>query len=223
MSTLVQTIIDEAAMEIGDPNKQRIEQAQWLTIYNMSQRELCQKANLLRLQDDFDLVAGQTRYDYPQGMVQLNGIEVSETPDDDSSFQWLAELREDEFRMITTGAYPTASIPTQYFATSSWFYLVGAVTTPIQDGGAIDYFGIPDEITAVDSSTVIQVDDLARDYLRNRMVIHGHQARNRLVEARAALDIWNEELIVLQDKLADRAEDRRSSLAPRLNPYWGMR
>jgi hypothetical protein len=223
MSTLVQSVIDEAAMEIGDPNKERIEQPQWVTIYNMSNRELCQKVNLLRLQDDFDLIAGQTRYDFPQGMVEMNGIAVSQTPTDESTFQWLDEIFEDEFRALTSGAYPIASVPDRYFATSSWFYVIGAAETLIGDGGFIDYFGLPDEITTVDSSTVLQVDDLARDYLRNRMVIHGHQARNRLIEAKTALDIWNDELLVLQDKLADRSNDRRSSLAPRRNPFAGMR
>ncbi len=69
----------------------------------------------------------------------------------------------------------------------------------------------------------MQADDLAQDYLIRRMVIHGLTARNRLVEAQAQLQNWMTDLTGLQDKLADRSEDRRSSMAPRRNRLQGMR
>lgn len=222
MSTPVSYLVDDAAQAIGDPNKQRVQLSQWLSIYNRSNRELCEKANVLRFIDEFDLVADQKKYDYPQTMTVMNGIHVTQTPTDETTFRWIKEYFEDEFRRMTSSNYPTASLPTGYFATSGWFYLVPAVDTTIVSGACIDYFGLPDRITDLNGA-VMQVDDLAQDYLIRRMIVHGLESRNRLVEAQEALATWQADVESLQDKLDDRSQDRRSSIAPRRNRYWGMR
>lgn len=223
MSTFVQSLINDAAQAIGDPNKQRVQSAQWLSIYNRSNRAICEEVNLLRKLDKFKIVAGQTRYDYPQSMVQLNGIQVSDTPTDEPSFRWLGEIFEDEFREATQGRYPTESLPSRYFATSSWFHLIGAAEVDIVDGGRTDYFGLPDEITDLSTNPVLQVDDLARDYIMEHMIALSMQARNRWAEAELALTAWQKRAEGLQDKLADRSDDRRSTLSPRRNRFGGMR
>lgn len=225
MSTLISTVIDECALKIGDPNKQRITLSQWVTIYNMSNREMCSMANILKFQDEFDLVANQKTYDYPEGMVQCTDIHVSETPDDETTFKFLNEIFEDEYRERVDSLFPSATLPTEYYATPSWFSLVPMASAGIVDGGCITYFGLPDEISesAVSGGEVLQVPDFTRDYLRRRMLIHAMEARNRLTEAKAALEIWMAEMEGLQDKLEDRSLDRRSSLAPRKNRYAGMR
>lgn len=228
MSTPVSALVDDAAMAIGDPNKQRVATPQWISIYNRSNRELCQKANVLRFLDEFDLVnldpdTGELamRYDYPDGMTVMNGIHVSDTPTDPASFRWLKEMFQDEFRVATSGSYPVDSLPTYYFATSDWLYLIGAVAADILDGACIDYFGLPDRVT--DLSGVIQVPDMAQDYLIRRMIIHGKMARHNVVEARAELEMWEEDMVSFQDKLDDRSQDRPSSIAPRRNRLAGMR
>ncbi len=222
VSTLVSYLVDDAAQAIGDPNKQRIQIPQWLSIYNRSNRELCQKANVLRFLDAFDLIASQTKYDFPQSMVVMNGIAVSENPSDQTSFRWIKEMFEDEFREKTTSNYPSATLPESYFCTSGWFYLVGAATGTIVDGGCIDYFGLPDRITDL-STALMQVDDMAQDYLVRLMIIHALESRNRYAEAEEQLKLWNADMETLKDKLDDRSVDRRSTIAPRRNRLSGMR
>jgi hypothetical protein len=221
MSTPVQNLVDDAAQAIGDPNKQRVQTSQWISIYNRSNRELCQKVKILRFLDKFTLEAAQTRYDLPEGMVQMNGIHVTETPSDETTVRWIHEIFEDEFRRMTTNLYPTATLPDSYFCSSNWFYLVPSATAQIVGGACIDYFGLPDRVA--DLSGVMQVDDLAQDYLIRRMTIHGMEARHRLDEAKTALDMWNADLQGLQDKLEDRSNDRRSSVARRTRRFSGMR
>lgn len=225
MSTFIQSVIDDAAVAIGDPNKQRVSMASWTLFYNRSNRELCAKANILRFSDQFDLIANQRKYSYPQGMVVMTGIRVSETPSDENSFKVVNEIFEDEFREKTDRLYPTETLPSEYFATASWFHLVGAAAAEIQDGGCITYFGLPDRITLtqIEANQVLQIPDFAQDYLLQRMIIYGMRARNRYAEAKGELELWNADMETLQDKLEDRSQDRRSSLAPRRNRFAGMR
>jgi len=229
MSTLVSYLIDDAAAEVGDPNKTRIALPQWLSIYNRANRELCTKANILPFSDSFDLRPldpdtgrPQQRYAYPEQMTVLKSIEVSETPDDDNSFRYLNEMFEDEFRERTASSYPTNTLPDSYFADAAWFFLVPIVTATIEEGGWITYYGLPDRIDNV-AGAIMQVDDFAQDYLLRRMIIVGLSARNRHAEAATQLAIWDKDMEGLQDKLNDRSQDRRPSLAPRRSPYRGMR
>ena len=226
MSTLVQDLVDDAALQIGDPNKQRVQLSQWHSIYNRSNRALGEKANVFRYLDQFTLVAGQMKYDYPQLMTVMNGIRVSETPSDETTFQVIEEIFEDEWRNRTSGLYPTATLPDSYFATSNWFWLVPMATNQIVDGACIDYFGLPDTISYTSftaSGTVIQAEDFAQDYLVRRMVIHGMEARNRWQEAKDALSLWEADMETFMDKLDDRSQDRRSSLRTRRPRFAGMR
>lgn len=221
MSTLVSALIDDAAQAIGDPNKQRVQIAQWLSIYNMSLRELCQKANVLKTQDIFTLDP-VTRYAYPGHMVVLTGIEVSETPDDEGSFRTLDEMFEEEFREATSRLFPTAALPTHYYATSSFFYLVPMVTTQIEKGGCLTHFGLP-ENDITDPSSLLETPDFTRDYVTRRMVVYGLRARHRYAEAKDELALWQADVDTLHDKMEDRSIDRRATLAPRRNRFARMR
>lgn len=226
MSTVVTQLIDDAALEIGDPNKQRVSLSQWLSIYNRSNREVCQKANILRFQDKFTLIAAWPKgYAYPELMTVMTGIHVSDTPGDDNSFRALDEMFEDDWRASTYAHYPSASLPTHYFATAGWFHLYPMVDAEIVGGGCITYYGLPDRITMdqLTSGIVMQLPDMAQDYLMRRMIIHGMVSRNRLVEAKTELELWDADMATFQDKLDDRSQDRRSSIAPRKNRFAGMR
>lgn len=221
MSTNVSSLVDDAAQAIGDPNKQRVQSSQWLSIYNRSLRELCEKANVLKFRDSFTLNPVAI-YDYPEQMIVMTDIHVTETPGDESTFRFLDEYFEDEFRRRTSSFYPTASLPTHYYATSGWFYLTPIPTVQIVNGGCITYFGLPDRVLDL-ATAMVQTDDFTQDYIIRRMIIHGLESRNRLVEARSALEMWEADMQTLQDKLDDRSQDRRSSIAPRKNRFAGMR
>lgn len=221
MSTLVSQLIDDAAQQIGDPNKERIPPEQWLSIYNQSIRKLCEKVNILKFRNIFSLSTNQA-YTYPLEMTVMTGLEATETAGDDDSWRSLDEMFEDEFRSRTSTRYPSASIPTHYFATAGWFYLIPRPSAAIVGGGRITHFGLPDRVIDITTATV-QTEAITEEYIINRMVVAANFARNRLVEAKAALEIWEAETQTLQDKLDDRSQDRRSSVAPRKNRFQGMR
>lgn len=220
MATLVSYLIDDAAQAIGDPNKQRIKTPQWLSIYNQAARQLCQKANVLQFRGIFTL-SPVGAYLYPPEMTVMTSLEVTDSPNDDESFRFLDEIFEDQFRGRVSARYPTASLPDSYFAAANWVYLVGRPETSITGGGRITYYGLPDRVTDAVAG-VVQTDDFTQDYLIRRMVIGAMEARNRIVEARAALELWEKDVVTLQDKFGDRSQDRRSTLAPRRARYSRM-
>jgi hypothetical protein len=226
MSTLIADVVNDAAIEIGDPNKQRVQMLQWHSFYNSSNREMGERADVFRFLDEFDLVADQPRYEYPPGMTSMAGLRVSETPSDQTTFRVVKQMFEDEWRNSTDAIYPKGTLPSHYFPTTGWFWVVPMAEATIVKGGCLDYFGIPDSVTYdyfTNPSSVIQAPDFARDYLRRRIVIYGMAARNRLVEAKTAYEMWEADMQGFQDRLQRRSKDRRSSFAPRKNRYAGMR
>lgn len=220
MSTLVNYLIADAAQTIGDPNKQRVTSDQWLLFYNQALRKLCEKANVLRLRSLFSLEA-DADYTYPPEMTVMTGMEVTDTPGDPDSWRECKEMFEDEFRERVSSRYPNATLPTHYFATSGWFSLIPRPTAEIIYGARITYFGLP--VRVVDLTTaLLETPDFTQDYVSRRMVISADEARNRLVEAKAALELWEAEVQGLQDKFDDRSQDRPSTIAPRRNRFAGM-
>jgi hypothetical protein len=221
LSTPVSYLVDDAAQAIGDPNKERVSLAMWKSIFNRSLRELCEKANVLKSQDVFT-IGPVTRYPYPEHMTVLSGVEVSDTPSDEGSFRTLDEIFEDEFRELTSRRFPTASLPTYYFATSSFYYLIPMAENQIVDGGCTTHFGLPERVEDI-TTALLETPDFTQDYVIRRMIIHGMEARNRWEEAKTSLALWNADVETLQDKMDDRSLDRRSSIAPRRNRLAGMR
>lgn len=221
MALLVTYLVDDAARKIGDPNKQRVQNADWLLFYNQSGRELCEKANVLQYRATFDLGA-QALYPYPDEMTQLARVEINETPSNADSWRFLKERFEDEFRAETDVLYPTATIPERYFADKVGFYLMPRPTATIVGGGRMTYYGLPDRLFDLVGAN-FQLPEFTQDYVIRRMVVYGKTARNRLTEASAELSQWYADIEGLQDKMEDRSDDRRSSMRPRRNPYSGMR
>ena len=224
MSTPAIALVTDAALAIGDPNNQRVTLAQWNSIYNRSLRELCQKANVLKFRSVFALEP-TAAYSYPPEMTVMTGMEATETPADDESFRTLGELFTDEFRAETSTRYPVATIPGRYHPTSNWFYFVPRPQAEILGGGRITYYGLPDRVVDEAALAVanLQTADFTQDLVTRRMIVYGMQARNRLVEARAEMELWDADVQTLVDRLDDRSQDRPSTIAPRRNRFAGMR
>lgn len=216
----VQALVDEAAIAIGDPRKTRVRIDEWLPIYNASQRELCLEANILQFRGTFDLTTSPV-YGYPKEMTVMTYLETNLTPADPDSWQEVKEIFEDEFRGEVSGRYPNATVPERYFAERNWFYQVPRPTAGIVAAGRITYFGKPDRIYDI-STALLQVPDFCEDYVRHRMVVYGLAARNRLDESLHELKLWRASLETLMDKMDDRSQDRRSTIAPRKNRFIGM-
>jgi len=221
MSLPVSNLVNDAAIAIGDPNKTRVKMSEWTSFYSRAARELCSKANVLQQRATFNL-GTQQAYHFPDDMTTMSKMEVSETPTDGDSWRVIREIFEDEFRSMTSGRYSDNTLPEMYFADRLGFYLVPRPTATIVDGGRITYFGLPDAITDATTATY-QLPEFTRDYILRRMIVFGLAARNRHAEAEAELRQWFADVEDLQDKMADRSDDRRSSLAPRRSRYQGMR
>lgn len=220
-SVLVSYLVDDAARAIGDPRKTRVSLDDWESFYNRSARELCEKANVLQYRSKFNL-GTQALYPYPDEMVVLSRIEINETPTDDDAWRPLDEKFEDEFRALTTGRYPTGTIPDSYFSDQGGFYLIPRPEAAITEAGRMIFFGLPDRISDIATAT-FQLIDVAQDYVTRRMIVYGLKARNRHSEAASELAQWFADVEGLADKLEDRAQDRRSSIRPRRSAYSGMR
>jgi len=217
MPTPISYLIDDAALAIGDPNKGRVSPTHWLSFYNRATRELCQKANVLKYEGEFNLEA-RAEYRYPAEMTCFKGVEVTLTADDDDSWFFLKEMFEDEFREYTDRTYPIDALPSHYFAEANGFFLIPRPQATLSNCGLMHYFGLPDRVS--DPTVNMQTDDTTQDLITRR--IFGMRARNRLVEAAAEYATWKDDVESLMDKLDDRSQDRRSSLAPRRRRYSGM-
>jgi hypothetical protein len=221
MSLPVSYLVDDAARKIGDPNKTRVQLADWTLFYNQSTRELCQKADVMQYRATFNL-GTQAAYKYPDEMTTMTALEVTETPSDGDSWRFLTEKFEDEWRSEVSSRYPSATLPQHYFADKLGFFLVPRPTAAITGGGRITYFGLTDRI--FDTQTAdFQLPEFCQDLVVRRMVIHGLMARNRLVQAEGELKVWYADVGDLGDAMEDRARDRRSSIRPRVNRMAGMR
>lgn len=221
MSVPVLRMVNSAARKVGDPNKTRVLLDQWGEIYNEAQRKFCEKVNALKIRNIFTPTTGQA-YTYPTNMTVMTMMEVTDSPGDDDSWREVKEMFEDEFRRATSNRYPSAALPTHYFSTANWFYLIPRPEVAIVGGGRITHYRLPDAITDP-TTAVLQAEDFTEDYIVSRMVIEAKQSLNRLVEAESDLRTWEKEMEGVQDKFDDRSLDRRSSIAPRKNRLFGMR
>lgn len=221
MGVTIQSMIDRAAISIGDPTKARIIASTWLNCANMALEDISMKMDLLQFEDDFDLPAGN-QIPYPESFKQLVRIDVSATPSDPESFRKLDEKFEDEWNDARRGGYPTGDVPTHYFADRHCIWIMPMPVAPVSDGGIITYTAQVEEIT--DPSTVLPLRKALSGFVRERIEIYALYAWQRNDEAERRDIIWqareNDIRIMLEDSSLDRAEQLRPQSAKR--GYGGM-
>lgn len=222
MSLSVDYLISDAALKIGDVNRTRVRDVEWVLFYNQAVRELCEKANVLEFQGLFDTLPTD-RYGYPWRATAITKFEAQAIAGDANTFFKLDELREDEFTARTDRLYPPMDPPLEYFPRRNWFHLVGKPTTTVVQGGRLTYFGIPDRIFDLPSA-IFPLPEFCQDYVIRRLVIAAKYARDRIGEADAELKQWIVDVAEgLQDKMEDRVDDRRPAIRPTRAPMAGMR
>lgn len=213
MSTMIQSIIDDAKLKVGDPGLHRVTPAKWLAFYNEAARTLATRLNLVRSIATFNIEAANEMYSMPDDSVQMTRLEINDTPSDPLVWRDLDEIFLDEFREAVTGQYPTSDRPDRYFADAGYFYLVGRPTTEILGGGRITYWGLPDDATAATES--IPFANVVRDALALAMAVLANDDLEKPDIAAQMEERLERRLDELRPKLTDRSADRRSSIRPK--------
>lgn len=212
MAVLVSDIIDDAALLSGDPNKERTQPAQWLSIYNMALRRMCQMFKLLRIEWRADLNAHLITY--PDDMTVLTGVRVALDPLLVSDFSWLKEFpNEDEFRAATHGQYHEEERPSRYWGAPDVVYLVGRPATAVADGLRFHGFGLPIKVAAI-ANTYYEPPDFTRDYCISLMLVTSKRINKQYVEAEREFLAWKEEGSHYEQMVEDRSDDARTSIRP---------
>lgn len=212
MAILVSSIIDDAALLTGDPNKERTLPSQWLAIYNMAVRRMCKKFRLLKREWKSDLSAHVITY--PDDMTVLTQVRVALVPNEITDFTTLREIpTEDEFRAMTQGQYPQQERPSEYFADPEVAYLVGRPITSVADGLRFHGFGLPDTV-AIAESSYYEPPDFTSDFCIALMQIIAKRINKQYAEADREHAAWLEEGSHYEQMVEDRSDDARTAIRP---------
>lgn len=214
MSVSALVVINEAAELVGDPNFERITRSAWRVFMNQSARDIARKLNLVLKVATFDIVADDDEYAMPSDCWQVKSLQANETPTDKTTWWWLGEMFEDEFRAATNGQFPSGTRPIKYFARVDTFHLFYRPDTDILGGGKIRYWGMPDEVTS-EGTQNIALADIMRDSLRDRMCTYGLRRLEKWDAASMHEKEWQTSLGSDRDKVEDRSADRRPRIRTR--------
>lgn len=220
MSTSALSVINEAALAVGDPQFSRIARVEWRDLLNQSSRDLARKLRLVLWTATFDLAAASDEYALPADCIQVKGMRWNDTPSDSTTWRKCDEWFEDEFNGATDGSFSEGD-PAHYFVRVDTFHLYPRPGTAITGGGKIIYWGLPDDVTD-EATQVIPIMDMLRDSLRERMVIHGLRRLDRFDKAAAHEQEWQASLTSDRDRLEDRSADRRSRIRTRPGNIFGQ-
>ena len=222
MSTNSLTVINEAAALVGDPAFDRINRDAWRAILNHSARDIARKLRLVLKAATFDLVLNDDEYAMPDDCWQVKSMRVNETPTDTTTWWWLKEMFEDEFRNATQGQFSTATRATRYFALTDTFHLYPRPDKAITGGGKIQYWGMPAEVTS-EATQGIPLADIMRDTLRERMLVYALRRLEKFDAAAAQEQEWQASLTSDRDRIEDRSADRRSRIRTQSGNIFGQR
>jgi len=226
MSTSASDLITRALAEIGDPQGRRTARADMLGYFNRVQEKLATELRCLQTDYYFNLVANEPRYVYPNDMVQMSGLRVSQaaTPTSLADYYSVSEMFNDEWRSATYGQRPSAWVY-GYIARPSWFELVNAPTASVTDGGILTTWRIPAWLVSEAAPGLMELPDWMRGTVQEGMQILASKANDESDTSRADWEVWVKAIDTLREKFEDRSDDRRAAIRPPGNGNWtqGMR
>lgn len=222
MPSLVKDLIDGAAARIRDPQNRRIDRALWLQFYNEVTLKIATELKCLEADANFDVVAAEDRYAYPDDAVVINQVYFSLTPTDINSYKPLGEIFRDEWIMGRGVMVPTG-LPTRYYARQGWFTLVPKPDTAIIDGGCVTYRHIPEWLTS-EASQAVELPTFMGTFVVDGMIPRAERALRLFAASRENQAQWEQELERMKPQIQDRSEDRRSAIRPpgHIDPFSGM-
>lgn len=222
MAVLIDWCITAAALHIGDPGRQRVQQAQWNQIATLALNDICSKYLVLKYEDECDLPSDGL-LTWPEGLVALQEIKVSSTPTVEESFYKLDEKFKDEWDQFTLKGVPASQAPLIYFADTDYIRLGATLDDDIEDGCRVSYYATPPEVTDP-TTTYMPLPDDMRSHLVQRMVVYALFADERDDLARYEEQLWSSREDEIRKIVDRRSVDRREALRPKSweRKYRGM-
>ena len=220
MSTLAQSVIDEAAFDIGDPNYSRIDRTAWTMFLNWAARTMARNMRVVKWRATADIEAANDIYELPDDCVQVTRIQYNPTPDSDTTWRDVHEYFEDEYRKQTNWNLPLGE-PINYRMDQGFFLLTPRPSVAVPGGMRIEYWGLPSEVT--DASTQdIPFQSLMRDHLKAGMNIRAMFKLEKLPNMQVAEQEWVAGLSASRPQLERRSDDRRSRIRPNVGARRGL-
>lgn len=212
MSVFVKSIMDDAAITIGDPDYRRVTVNEMHKFYNRTARIVARRLKTIEYEAFFDLQANDL-YKLPDDCIQVRKLFVTESPSDSESYYSLDEIFEDEFSGLTNRARPSGS-PRCYYVRQGYFHVYPKPSAVVLNGGKMIYWGMPP--TSYNYTTdVIPFSDLVQDTLTEGVVVYALKRMSRLDEAAAREREWYESMNIDRNVMEDRSGDKRPSLRAR--------
>lgn len=210
MPAYVTDLIDAAATRVQDPRRRRIQDAQWLSIYNEVHLELAIETLCLESDANFNLVLGETRYAYPEDAIVINKIGYSAVPAGPNSYASLDEKFSDEWDdTYGRGIYPDGP-PTMWIARQNFFQVAGTPTASVLDGGQLTYRRIP-EWLSVETAQVLEIPAFMSGITVDGMVPRARFALKEHDQGLSEYKMWQASLDAKRLRAEKRGDTRRRS------------
>jgi hypothetical protein len=212
VSVLVASIVNGAALRVGDPNFRRVTREDWLEFYNEVVEGIASRMRVIPYYGYFKIVAGQPLYALPARLVVLTNVGFSATPAVADSYRKLTEKFNDEFESLTNISYPTGE-PMHYHARPRHFYLISKPTVDVVRGGKVSGYQVPVPARNIDSE-YLPLPDWFKNHVRNGMLVPAKRKLEKYDEAAADEATWLDQDAKLAENMEDPSHDRRAALRP---------
>lgn len=227
----VQSVLDDAAVRFGDPNKTRFGNTELLSLYNDACEEISSRWQMIEVDASFSWVADEDRYSYPDDNVSMLRLQYNATPSDSTTWRKVYECTEEEYVGMTDGSLPVGDDKIYYWPRTSFFVVWPRPQTAVSQGGKIGYWKLADRqtsvTTAVDGTgasytrSTIELDNAIRPLIRDRMLIGMDLTLGRSAEAAQRIQLWEASLDDIATRIESSVDDRRENFTPRSVTRWG--
>jgi len=215
----VQTLLDEAAIRFGDPQKTHFGNALLLGFYNDSCEDITTRWQMLEVDAAFSWLAGEDRYSYPDDCVQMlrlqynsSGVDGTHGPTDQNLWRKAHQKWEHEYTRITDGHKPTGDDKIYYWARTNFFVVWPVPTTSLYLSGLMGYWKMATRATV--GTDLVELPNALRRLIRDRMIVGMKESLSRTAEARADLEVWEARMDEVGPRIEDPVEDRREHYEP---------
>lgn len=231
--TVVQSILDEAALRFGDPNKTHFDNGRLLGHYNDATEDITTRWQMLEADADFSWKANEDRYAYPADCVQMlrlqynpTAIDATTGPTDQNQWRKTKEITEWEYTRITDGLKPPGDFKLYYWPRTGFLVTYPVPTVALYLAGRIGYWKRADlQVTAITrmdlsgnaySASTTELSDSLRRMIRDRMQIGMKLAQSRHEEALVDMQVWEAAMDKLGPRIEQPVDDRREHFRPAL-------
>lgn len=228
MSTTItiQSILDDAATQFGDPNKTTFGDTPLLAFYNDACEVMSRNWKLLEVDADFswvglDTTGGTDRYSYPDDCVQAfkvqynpTGVSATVGPTDQRQWTEVKEVNEQRYYELANGNKTDSDTKIYYWPRTGFFVAYPMPTVSLFLSGRISYWKLADRVLSVAPSTMMEFPNALRTLVRDRMIFSMQRSLGRLQEFTTNLRVWEGEMDAVAPRMEDRVDDEREKYEP---------